>query len=269
MKHTSAASGQIADIETSQLMLDTENPRFAGELENPGQRELIDYIAEDIGISDLLSSMSRRGYYRSHPLIGVQENNHFIIVEGNRRLVAALILSDDTRAINQKARARNYPLAPGVDLTRLPVLVAPSRSEVLPYIGIAHIVGNKKWDSFAKAAWAADVLDKGIYSNGVREIAAEIGDKHRTLERLVESFRIVKQLERASLFNPEDTIPKGKGIAKFPFSWVYTALSFQSVRELFGLPESGRSAVKDILSADKLDRAAEFSSGCLAVGLKE
>jgi hypothetical protein len=259
-------SEAVYELPPRDLQLDTQNPRFAGELgEHPSQVAILDFIAETIGIADLLSSMSKRGYHRANPLIAVKEGDSYTVVEGNRRLATALILTDDERSVNQKARARNYDVTPTARalLERLPVLIASNRREILPYLGIAHIVGNKKWDSYAKAAWAADVQDKEIYGGGLREIADEIGDKHRTLERLVEAFRMVKQLEAAGLFIPDDTMRSGKGIAKFPFSWVYTALGYKSIREWLGIDAAGTRdgttyARADIVPAESLSRAAEL-----------
>jgi hypothetical protein len=265
MANESSGNGQhVIEVPISSLLLDTRNPRFAGELgASPTQRQIVNYISETIGVADLLSSMSRAGYHRSHPLIGIREGGSFIVVEGNRRLVAALILTNDERAVDQRQRARNYPLATHVQakLETLPVLVAQDRKEVLPYLGIAHIVGNKKWDSYAKAAWAADVIDSDIFEGGVREVADQIGDKHRTLERLLEAFRLVKQLESKVLFLPDDTIKKGKGTAKFPFSWVYTVLGYQSVREWLGVNQAGsgeKGAGLEFVPSSCLERAAEL-----------
>jgi hypothetical protein len=256
----------VHELVPADLQLDTENPRFAGELgEKPSQEGILDFIAETIGISDLLSSMSKRGYHRANPLIAVKEGSSYTVVEGNRRLATALILVDDERATKQKSRARNYPLTDTArrKLEKLPVLIAPSRQEILPYLGIAHIVGNKKWDSYAKAAWAADVLDKKVYIGGLREIAEEIGDKHRTLERMVEAFRMIKQLEASGRFIPDDTLRTGKGIAKFPFSWVYTALGYKSIRDWLGIDsaetkDGAAHSRTNIIPDEGLDRAGEL-----------
>jgi hypothetical protein len=256
---------KVHELSPAILQLDTQNPRFAGELgETSSQEAILDFIAETIGIADLLSSMSKRGYHRANPLIAVEEGDSYTVVEGNRRLAAALILIDDQRAANQRTRARNYNVTSTARtrLERLPVLIASSRQEILPYLGIAHIVGTKKWDSYAKAAWAADVLDKGVYVGGLREIAEEIGDKHRTLERLVEAFRLIRQLEAAGRFLPDDTMRTGKGIAKFPFSWVYTALGYKSIREWLGIDSAGAerdaSPKTAIVPVENLERATEL-----------
>jgi hypothetical protein len=152
----------INEIAIDRLDLDPENPRFAGAVgHNPPQKRILDYIAENIGLKDLLSSMSHSGYYVSAPLIGVPKNGRVTIVEGNRRLATALLLLGDERASSQVNRGKSHPLQKGARerLEVLPVLLVESREKVLPYLGMAHIVGNKTWDSYAKAAWAVSVLE--------------------------------------------------------------------------------------------------------------
>ncbi len=255
---------RVREIPLSSLRLDAENPRFAGALgKDARQKEIVNYVADTIGLSDLLSSMSQGGFYRSSPLIGIVDDESFIIVEGNRRLAAALVLTEEPRAVSQKHRLRNYPVKKTVapSLARLPVLIASSREEVLPYLGIAHIVGNKKWDSYAKAAWAAKVAATEIYPGGLRQIADEIGDKHRTLERMVQAYRLVTQLESNARFSATATMKKGRGTATYPFSWVYTALGFSAIREWIGLSQETPDATisSDIITdLDGLDKASDL-----------
>jgi len=245
------------------LDLDSQNPRFAGALgSNPSQSRILDFIAQDVGIKDLLSSMSHSGYYLSAPLIGIRQKNsdRVVIVEGNRRLATALILLGDERASGQASRAKAHPIenSTRAKLDELPVLLVESRIAVLPYLGMAHIVGNKTWDSHAKAAWAVKVLDEHLYG-GLPQIAEEIGDTNRTLERMVEAYRLVTQLEGSGRFVPNDSIRKGRGSAPYPFSWVYTALQFSSIRRYLSL-----TANEQVITApnpvppEKLDSAAEL-----------
>lgn len=251
---------EINDIPVDELDLDPENPRFAGALGTTAlQPRILDYIAESVGLKDLLSSMSHSGYYLSVPLLGVPENGRITIVEGNRRLATALILLGDERAATQAVRAKAYPLQKGAKakLNPLPVLIVKNRKDVLPYLGIAHIVGNKTWDSHAKAAWAVRVLDDNLYPGGLTQIAEEIGDTNRTLERMVEAYRLVNQLIDSGRFDPSASTRKGRGSAPYPFSWVYTALSFMSIREYLSIRDRDPSS-KNPVPTTKLDDAAEF-----------
>ena len=254
---------EINDIPIEKLDLDPENPRFAGVLgTNPSQKRILDFIADNIGLKDLLSSMSHSGYYVSAPLIGVPKNGRVTIVEGNRRLATALILLGDERASSQASRAKSHPLHEGAQekLEILPVLIVESRAKVLPYLGMAHIVGNKTWDSHAKAAWAVNVLDQKLYPGGLSQIAEEIGDTNRTLERMVEAYRFISQLESSGRFVPEHSLRKGRGSAPYPFSWVYTALQFASIREYLSFDTERGELItdRDPIPQPKLDEASEL-----------
>lgn len=253
----------INEISIDSLDLDPDNPRFAGALgQNPSQRRILDYIADNIGLKDLLSSMSHSGYYVSAPLIGVPKKGRVTVVEGNRRLATALLLLGDERASSQANRAKSHPLRQGAreKLEVLPVLLVESRERVLPYLGMAHIVGNKTWDSYAKAAWAVSVLDKELYPGGLTQIAEEIGDTNRTLERMVEAYRFVNQLQSSGRFVPEASFKKGRGSAPYPFSWVYTVLQFASIREYLAFDTERGELItdRDPIPPARLDEAAEL-----------
>lgn len=237
---------KISMIPLNQLQLDTENPRFAGILgQSPSQQKMVDHIADAVGIDDLLSSMSKSGFFHSAPLVGIRSaGDKVLVVEGNRRLAAALVLKRDERAKNQEKRASAYSLSDSVaaKLTELPVLIEDGRDAVLPYLGVSHIIGNKTWDSFAKAAWAASVLDKRVYPGGIDEICELIGDKNRTLPRMVEGYRLTTQLIDHGLFDPKDATQVGRGASvPFAFSWVYTAMGYLPVRKWLGIAKA-RSA---------------------------
>ncbi len=255
-----AENQAVAERPPSELLLDTGNPRFGGAVDGAAsQRQVLDYIADQVGVRDLLSSISTNGFQRSAPLVAFQrDGGECVVVEGNRRLTTVLILVGDERATGQVNRRDAYPVEQSLlsSLDRIPVLLVKSRREVLRHLGISHIVGNKTWDSFAKAAWAADVLDKRLYDS-VEEISKSIGDIHRTLPRMVEAYRLVKNLKSHSLFDFEQTAKKGRGSAGFPFSWIYTALGYQATRRWLRIEEDQALFSEKPPVAD-LKRAAEL-----------
>ena len=89
----------IKYIPICDLLLDKENPRFGGNLAaSDTQKSLLEAIVVKHGVNDLLASMSANGYFNAEPVVAVQANGKFTVVEGNRRLAAALILTGDKRA---------------------------------------------------------------------------------------------------------------------------------------------------------------------------
>jgi len=229
--------GTSTRVPLSDLLLDANNPRFGGlGRKNPTQVEVLDHIVEVFGVEDLLSSLSINGYFEAEPLVTRETPDGLVVAEGNRRLAACLMLIGDQRAVRQADKAAEHVKrwkehgSPSVDPA--PVIKfsgESSKKGLLSYLGVRHISAAKSWDSFAKAAWVADVVAQHHLS--VTEIAKMIGDQHRTIDRLLQGFYVVKQLIRKGQFNPENSVRSGRGsVAEYPFSWVYTILGYTSTR---------------------------------------
>ena len=159
-------TGNLTRKRLGELHFDMGNPRFGGRAGDiKTETATLDYIVENFGIEDVISSIAANGYFESEPLVGVQKNNGIRILEGNRRLAACLILAGDPRAAQQQKRmdqAKSLMATSGVEPPEdLPVLVVTAveqKKQMLAYLGVRHICGLSEWDSYAKAVWIANVL---------------------------------------------------------------------------------------------------------------
>lgn len=248
----------VRHFSLEELHFDPRNPRYgnaAGGFKN--ETEMLDYIVEKFGVDDVLSSLAVNGFFESEPLVGTPGRDGIKVLEGNR-----LILVGDSRAKNQKGRTQKYqelhkkydekPVSP------VPVIVyegAQALKELLPYLGVRHIVGATEWDSYAKAAWVARVVEDGELS--LEDIVQMIGDSSRTAPRILGGFYLVEQLSEAGRFNPADSFRKGRGSnPDYPFSWVYNALDYAPICRWIGFPEDfrklGRKPAKNLENAEWL-----------------
>ncbi|WP_223621427.1 ParB N-terminal domain-containing protein [Lysobacter sp. ESA13C] len=239
------------DLALSSLDLDASNPRFGDPVGgNQSQRWVLDKIVEEFGVDDLLSSMSVNGYFSAEPIVvREKDGGRYVVVEGNRRLAACLMLTGDARADNQKNRALKYVEVwkehNSPQLDPIPAIVfAPGaiQKNLLSYLGVRHIASSKSWDSYAKAAWVARVIKENQLT--VREVASMIGDQHRTIERLLQGYHVIQQLIASGDFRPEDSVRRGRGsVSDYPFSWVYTILGYSAARKYLGI--EGQDDVTD------------------------
>ncbi|MBI3411731.1 MAG: hypothetical protein HY040_25655 [Planctomycetes bacterium] len=250
-----------------ELHFDTRNPRFggqAGKLTN--EIDILDTIVDKFGVEDVLSSLAFNGYFDGEPLVGLRDKGGagVRIVEGNRRLAACLILAGDKRAANQKARTRksqSLQKQRGQDpITEIPVSVFEEsewKDELLPYLGVRHIAASQPWDSYAKAAWIAQVLKKGDLT--LEEVIEMIGDQHRTTSRMLEGYYFVHQLLDEARFKPSESHRRGRGSnPDYPFSWVYTALGFSPVRRWLKLDELSEGKKERPIHRAQLDDAEDL-----------
>ncbi|MDE0476080.1 MAG: hypothetical protein OXI50_16125 [Gammaproteobacteria bacterium] len=226
------------------LQLDAENPRFGEhDGQSQSQTDILDHIVATFGVDDVLSSLAVNGYFRAEPLLCRRNpsTNDLVVSEGNRRLVACLMLTGDERAANHKPRAARFRAihakhgSPPIDPVPIIQLDADAdRKQILSYLGVRHIASAQQWDSFAKAVWIARVVRETDLD--MDAIAEMIGDRYKTVTRLLQGYSFVHQLIDKGVFRPEDSVRSGRGSnTLYPFSWVYTILDYRSVREYLNL----------------------------------
>lgn len=238
---------QVTEMTLSNLLLDKDNPRFGDQTETTSQAEILDLIVEKFGIDDVLSSLAVNGYFAAEPVVCRRIDNSELVVvaEGNRRLAACLILVGDERAKNQATRTlqhkptwEKHGKKPVDPVPAIIFGVHEQEQEILSYLGVRHIVSTQQWDSYAKAAWVARIVENSGVS--IADVAVMIGDRHRTVRRLLEGYNFISQLIDAGMFQPENSIRRGRGsVTEYPFSWVYTILGYKAVREFLQLHENG------------------------------
>jgi len=257
---------RVEEVELDRLHLDTMNPRFGRKNDSlTNEVEVLDSIVGNFGVDDLLSSLAVNGYFEGEPLVGLRgKGNNIRILEGNRRLAACLILANAPRAINQQKRVVTYQKIQKEHhrepITKIPVSVfeeSEYKAELLPYLGVRHIAASQPWDSYAKARWIADVLEKGNLS--LADIAQMIGDQHRTTAKLVEGYYFVTQLINEARFKPDNSTRRGRGSnPEYPFSWVYTALSLSPVRRWLELKDITEAVSEEPVPTKRLADAEEL-----------
>jgi hypothetical protein len=240
-------------VESKLLSFDAANPRFSGESPAPKKdAEIIAELVETADIAELLQSIAANGYIDIEPLIVMPSGKGFVVLEGNRRLAAIRLLTDETLrrdcAITVPAISKELLRT----LNEVTVYPVSKREEARDFIGFKHINGPHRWDALAKARFAADWF-KAERSHGVTipDIAQRLGDRHDTVKRLVNGIFVLDQARKARIFDVSDRSP-GRA---FAFSHLYVALTRPGFQEFLGLPDSWRSndPVTDPVPKDHLD----------------
>lgn len=258
------AGDKVNRIRLKDLLLDDTNPRFGLHDRGASQEQILDLIVEKFGVNDVLSSIAVNGYFDAEPVVcrRMPDSRKAVVVEGNRRLAACLIITGDERASNQARRSANFsklwndhgrrPLDPVPTIT-FAAGEKEQETAILSYLGVRHIASAQPWDSYAKAAWVARVVQDN--SLDVRDVSKMIGDQHRTVNRMLEGYYLVQQLTKTGHFNQQDSIRRGRGsVTDYPFSWVYTVLGYRTVREFLDLGDGDASP--DPISECNIDKAS-------------
>ena len=247
----SMAGNEVSRIQLEDLLLDNTNPRFGLQDRGASQEQLLDLIVEKFGVNDVLSSLAVNGYFDAEPLVcrRTPDSRKAVVVEGNRRLAACLIITGDKRASNQDRRSTDFSKLWN-DHGRRPIDPVPAitfaageeeqEKAILSYLGVRHIASAQPWDSYAKAAWVARVVEDNALD--VRDVSKMIGDQHRTVNRMLEGYYLVQQLAKTRHFNQQHSLRSGRGsVTDYPFSWVYTVLGYRTVRDFLDLDDGDAS----------------------------
>ena len=255
VSESATVSQQVVHCDLEHLLLDSQNPRFGLQEASSSQAQILDHIVDKFGVDDVLSSLAVNGYFEAEPLVGrkVPNSENIVVVEGNRRLAACLMLTQDQRAFNQTAHSEEFretwEMHGSPSVNPLPTITFdPDKEEksILSYLGVRHIASAQPWDSYAKAAWVAQVVEQDNIS--ISEVAQMIGDRHRTVNKMLEGYYLIKQLTETGRFDQQNSVRRGRGsVTDYPFSWVYTILGYTSVRNFLelGNGEAGTSPLKE------------------------
>lgn len=247
-------------ISVDWLKLDRENPRLVGISARTTDESIVAQLYRGEELGELLQSISANGYLDIEPLIVWLDpaDQKFTVLEGNRRLAALRLFREpalvDNIAKNERIKIGVPEISKAVEasLAEVSVYRVPDRDAARSFIGFKHINGAAKWESYAKAKFAAGWYNSGNVSLEV--ISEKIGDRHDTIKRMVAAIFVLDQAERGGVFSLTD-----RKITKFNFSHLYTALSRSTYMTYLGLETawSRYDPQPDPVPADKLDRLRE------------
>ena len=215
-------------IDQRDLEFDHENPRLIGYgiQKATSEREIIELLWNEMSVDEVAMSIASNGFFPHEPIIVAKEQGKWVVIEGNRRLAAVRTLSD----VKLHAEfASDIKLAKGVleQISTLPVIVS-TRKDSWQYLGFRHVNGPARWGSFAKASYIAQVHNE--YDIPLSKIASQIGDKHRTVQRLYRALMVLNQARKERVYNIED-----RSKSHLSFSHLYTGLDYEGFQEYLAL----------------------------------
>lgn len=252
----------IRPVPIADLLLDDDNPRLPPSEALRTQDEILALIVERYSVMELIESLASNGYFEEEPLVGVRDEadpSKFVVVEGNRRLTSLLLLLDASkaRAVRMSGRIPRLTAERRAELSQVPFKEHRTRQEILPYLGYRHITGVMPWDSYSKARYVAQLVDQG---QDLKDIQKSIGDRHETAPRLYRSYLVWEQARTEGLLDRPTEID-GKKLPAPPFSFLFTALTFNGILHYLGLAAQGTPKRVPEKNADKLAEVTSYLYG--------
>ena len=225
-------TAEISPMKVSDLTFDLKNPRLPefDLTDNATETEVIKVLWEAMDVRELVMSIAASGFFSHEPLVVTQEGGKNVVIEGNRRLAAVKVLLDPS-LIEMEVDLPEITEDDKEALQKLPT-VRGTREDAWRYLGFKHVNGPAKWSSYAKSRYIADVHRN--FSIKLEDIAKQIGDTHRTVQRLFRGLMVIEQAERMEVFRRED-----RWHNHFSFSHLYTGIGYDGISAFIGLrPET-------------------------------
>ena len=227
------------------LSFDYKNPRLIEyDLTSKStETEILEVLWEAMDVRELVLSIGASGFFQHEPLIVTHEDARNVVIEGNRRLAAVKIL------LNPKILNTDLTGLPQIGaieregLKELPIITG-TRRDAWRYIGFKHVNGPAKWGSYAKSEYITRVHQE--YKIPLDEIAQQIGDTHKTVQRLFRGMMVVNQAEEWHVFSRDD-----RWRNHFSFSHLYTGLDYPGISSFLGLRSASEEDQQPVPQARK------------------
>jgi len=229
-------------ISPDMLRFHTGNPRLAAQygLKNGASDiDVITVLKNVADIDELLLSIASNGYINIEPMIVIGEEPPYKVLEGNRRLAAIKLLKDPSLAKECRITLPETSIELKKQLNEILVYRVEAEGEARAFIGFKHINGPHKWDSLAKAKYAAEWYKEG---KSVDVISRFIGDSFATVKKMLHGWTVLRQADKEGLFTVEERYPT----RQFAFSHLYIALTRGQIRLYLGLdPSFSKAEIMD------------------------
>ena len=193
----------LRPMQVDRLIFDRDNPRLV-EFEITSKttdEEMIQLLWNTMDVHELVLSIAASGFFPHEALIVSQEAGTNIVIEGNRRLAAVRVLLEPEIVDSGYVTIPELSRKARESLQKLPVLIG-TRQDSWRQFGFKHVNGPAKWGSYAKSRYIADVHRK--YDVPLDDIARQIGDTHRTVQRLYRALMVLEQAEKLKVFDRND-----------------------------------------------------------------
>lgn len=244
-------SFQRTTAEPSELLLDTDNPRF-GLNRAESQDEALELLVRSANLKELWDSINSQGWIDFEPLVALseQDDGKWIVIEGNRRVAALQTLVEPERLPPVLAK-RVPPMSPlaqeslAVKGTEKPIhiLIVDDRHDADSFIGFKHVNGPASWGSLAKAKFAQAMFQRLVDTGANRDDALKavqeaLGDTNSSsIARMIMAYKVFEQAISCDFISQEKLEDGVTG-----FSHLYTMMPNPASRMFLGLGEKAISA---------------------------
>ena len=212
----------IKHIPLGELQLDLKSPRLP--IHSFNKNDIIEWMLQESSIITLMLSIGENGFCIGESLLVIEENNQYIVVEGNRRLTALKILDNPKLATLHKRQIKQVLDETTYRPKDIPCILFEKREEIFQYLGYKHITGIKTWDMLAKAQYFNNLipyLESKTFLKQIRELAKMVGTKSNYIKMSLISYKLYEMVNLDK--------------STFYFKYIADALKYETVIQFLNI----------------------------------
>jgi hypothetical protein len=216
-----------------ELKLDNLNPRIPISLHTANEKEIIHWMLEDASIIELMLAIGQNDFFIGEALLVIEDNNNYLVIEGNRRLTSLKILNNPDLAKIHTRKVQRVLEETKYRPTNIPCIIFKTRDEIAQYLGYRHITGIKSWGMLAKARYLNSLIPiletKGLY-NQSRELAKKIGSRSDYVKRVLISYKLYEIIKDNNFYK----IPR-LDETTLSFSYISDSLRHKNIKNFINI----------------------------------
>lgn len=223
----------IKRLSVTSLLLDQQNPRLPQSGGALTQRQIIDELVTHDSVYELAKDITTQGFFPTEILLGVQDGDQTVIIEGNRRLAALKLLINPELAPQthlEKFRRLSEKIT-ATTLAKVQVSLAPSREAATPILLSRHTAQQiQSWKRPMQARFYRQLLERGLTPDDlVQSYGVTVGQIQDWI-RADAVYRLA-----CSLDFPEEVKTKVHNNREFPLSTLERLVESQPIRDFLML----------------------------------
>ncbi|MGA9397550.1 MAG: hypothetical protein WBV22_04740 [Anaerolineaceae bacterium] len=246
----------IEFIPIDDLQFDPQNPRLPGQFKDGDESEILRWMLNDATLIELMGSIGIQGYFPGEPLLGYRDaTGKCVVIEGNRRLAASKLLLHPELAPIRKKNVLAISEESSNKPDTLPVIIYPTRNDIISYLGYRHVTGIKPWKPLEKARYLYELFSMEDGKDNIekyRLLAKKIGSRADYVAKLLTAYAVYNIIEARNFFEIKDLDEDS-----VDFSILQTALFYANITAFLGL-KSAQDPNLDGLDEDRLKEITDW-----------
>ena len=202
---------KIKGIPLNNLKLDLYNPRLPKSKQGIDENTVIEFLLLEAATLELMEAIGENDFFAGEMLLVVPDKNDkgkYIVVEGNRRLTAVLLLSKPELSKVKKVSVKEIFDKAKYHPQELPCLVFNEKADIQKYLGFVHITGKKSWRMLEKARYLSELRKSEQFCNlsfqdACKEIARIIGSQSPYVKKILVSYQLYEIVEDEKFYRIE------------------------------------------------------------------